>query len=152
MPPVPSAPRSTDISPFLFFKSFWTLPDVHWAKKWLSLVPSVPGLSNNCMISLILPQADKIELNCIIMYFSAKRWPEQFLQFRPHTFQRAGQFIFAVLPPKIACIFFVVAFFSSTIALGELIVILNMVFLPACPQGKEKIKNEARNYNQAWHM
>lgn len=24
------------------------------------------------------------------------------------------------------------------IALGELIVILNMVFLPACPQGKEK--------------
>lgn len=43
-------------------------------------------------------------------------------------------------------------YFRSMIALGELIAILNMVFLPASPQGKEKIKNEAWNYNQAWHM
>lgn len=82
----------------------------------------------------------------MVMYFSAKTWPAQFLQFPPHTFQRAGQFIFAILPPPMACIYLYIStdiesflvFFSSMIALGELIVILNMVFLPACPQGKEK--------------
>lgn len=32
MPPAPSAQQSTDISAFLFSKSSWALPDVHWAK------------------------------------------------------------------------------------------------------------------------
>lgn len=95
MPPVPSAPQSTDISVFLFSRSFWALPNVHWAKSDCSISPwAVKG----CMISSIPPQADKIELNCIIMYFSAKRWPEQFLQFPPHTVQRAGQYFFFFFP------------------------------------------------------
>lgn len=136
MPPVPSAPEPTDTSAFLFSKVSGHSP-VCIEQKVIGTCSISPWAVKQCVIFLIPPQDDKIELNCIVMYFSAKEWPEQFLQFPPHTFQRAGQFIFAILPPSIACIyrFF---FFFSTIALGELIVILNMAFLPACPQGKEK--------------
>lgn len=67
------------------------------------------------------------------MYFSAKRWPEQFLQFPTHTFSENRAVYFYNIT-TINCLYLS----SSMIASGKLIVILNMVFLPVCPQGKEK--------------
>lgn len=81
------------------------------------------------------------------MYFSAKRWPEQFLQFPIHTFSENRTVYFY----SISTINWLYLS-SGTIASGKLIVILNVIFLPVCPQGKRKVRNEAWYYNQAWHM
>lgn len=69
------------------------------------------------------------------MSFSAKRWPEQFLQFPTHTFSE-NRVVYFYNITTISCLYL----FSSMIASGKLIVILNMVFLPVCPRGKEKLR------------
>lgn len=77
------------------------------------------------------------------MYFSAKRWPEQFLQFPIHIFSenRTAYFYISTINWLYLS--------SGTMASGKLIVILNVIFLPVCPQGKIKVRNEAWDYNQA---
>lgn len=67
------------------------------------------------------------------MYFSAKRQPEQFLHFPTDTFSENRAVYFYNIT-TINCLYLS----SRMIASGKLIVILNMVFLPVCPQGKEK--------------
>lgn len=67
------------------------------------------------------------------MYFSTKRWPEQFLQFPTHTFS-GNRAVYFYNITTINCLYLS----SSMITSGKLIVILSIVFLPVCPQGKEK--------------
>lgn len=76
------------------------------------------------------------------MYFSTKRWPEQFLWFPTQTFsENRTVYFYSIVTTNCLCLS------SSMIVSEKLIVILNMVFLPVCPQGK--VKNEAWYYNQA---
>ena len=132
-------PNPLDTTAFLStFTKFLGTPWCALSKKLLSLYQSLGCQTSwRCTIFLILPQADKIELNCIIMYFSAKRQPEQFLQFPTDSFSENRTVYFYNIT-TINCLYLS----SNMIASGKLIVILNMVFLPVCLQGKEKSRKK----------
>lgn len=118
------------------FQKFLGTPRGALSKKWLFYQ------SLGCQTVhdfLIPPQVDKIELNCIIVYFSAKDGLSNSCSFVHPFFREQGSLFLQYCHHQLP-VFFILffLFFLSMIALGELIVILNMVFLPACPQGKEK--------------